>query len=294
MKYFAGIDGGSLKTKCIVCNENGEIVNSSFLGSSNKNIVGEDKAIEIIKNCVKQIGCPHLEAIYIGMSGFKKERDNDFENKLKNSFNTKVIVDSDTKIALFAGTLGKPGIVVISGAGSIVFGYDGKNEERVSGHGWMLGDDHSGYGIGIKAIKATLKCFEGTGPQTVLYPKLLDYYEVENINQLIKKIYNKEIDRNKIACSTKHIAKLAEMDSLIKNIFSDVGMGLADEATVLIKKMKLENVPIVLVGGVFECGELIINPLRNQLKKNGVNFELVKPQIDPAYTAALLALRSVL
>src|SRR5699024_3577731 len=65
-------------------------------------------------------------------------------------------VDNDAIIALYSGTMGKPGIVQISGTGSITYGINEQGERsRVGGWGHFIDERGSGYGLGHDALHAT-------------------------------------------------------------------------------------------------------------------------------------------
>ncbi len=63
------------------------------------------------------------------------------------------IVVNDALVALEAGAPASPGVVIISGTGSIAYGRNARNEgARAGGWGHVLGDEGSGYWIGRAAI----------------------------------------------------------------------------------------------------------------------------------------------
>ena len=79
------------------------------------------------------------------------------------------IVVNDVVGAWVTATGVGPGIAVISGTGSNVFGVgpDGR-AWRAGGWGHLLGDEGSGYWFGVQSIKAALADREASGPRTAL------------------------------------------------------------------------------------------------------------------------------
>ena len=148
MKYLIGIDGGGTKTKCVIANLQGNPVYETSGGPSNFLIHGLDKVSENILNlltdCVKNLKCDFrdLACIVIGTAGAGRKEDADKLKshflkyaKSKNSVIKNLIIESDARIALEGAFSGKPGTILISGTGSIMFGKD--TDGRYSSSWWF-------------------------------------------------------------------------------------------------------------------------------------------------------------
>ena len=82
-------------------------------------------------------------------------------------YKSRVLVVNDALIALVAGARDEPGIVIIAGTGSIVYGRNAAGEAaRAGGWGHMIGDEGSGYWIGREALAAVMRGGDGRGPET--------------------------------------------------------------------------------------------------------------------------------
>lgn len=89
-----------------------------------------------------------------------------------------VAVGGDTEVAL-ASAPGAPrdGLVLIAGTGAIAARLAGGRRSRVvDGHGWLLGDDGSGYWLGAQAVRAALAALDGSGAWTALVDKVAAHY----------------------------------------------------------------------------------------------------------------------
>lgn len=74
-------------------------------------------------------------------------------------------VRSDLEVAFAAGTAAVDGSVLIAGTGAVAGRIaGGRLVAAVGGHGWLLGDEGSGFWLGREAVRATLRALEGTGP----------------------------------------------------------------------------------------------------------------------------------
>lgn len=87
-------------------------------------------------------------------------------------------VGGDTEVALAAAP-GAPadGLVLIAGTGAIATRLAGRRRAAVAdGHGWLLGDEGSGFWLGGRAVRAALEALDGRGPWTSLVARVTAHY----------------------------------------------------------------------------------------------------------------------
>jgi glucosamine kinase len=87
-------------------------------------------------------------------------------------------VGGDTEIALAAAP-GAPadGLVLIAGTGAIASRLRDRRRASVTdGHGWLLGDEGSGFWLGGHAVRAALEALDGRGPWTSLVGRVTAHY----------------------------------------------------------------------------------------------------------------------
>ncbi|WP_335973513.1 BadF/BadG/BcrA/BcrD ATPase family protein [Streptomyces sp. CA2R106] len=87
-------------------------------------------------------------------------------------------IGGDTEVALAAAP-GAPadGLVLIAGTGAIAARLAGGRSAAVSdGHGWLLGDEGSGFWLGNRAARAALEALDGRGPWTALVPRVVAHF----------------------------------------------------------------------------------------------------------------------
>lgn len=87
-------------------------------------------------------------------------------------------VGGDTEVAL-ASAPGAPadGLVLIAGTGAIATRLTGRRRSAVvDGHGWLLGDEGSGFWLGGRAVRAALEALDGRGPWTSLVGRVAAHY----------------------------------------------------------------------------------------------------------------------
>ncbi|GAG67886.1 unnamed protein product, partial [marine sediment metagenome] len=122
-----------------------------------------------------------------------------FNDKLNSYLNPKgTIICNDTRIGLESGSESKNKIIIIAGAGSNCFGIneDGK-QAGASGWDFILADEGSGYSVGLKALKAIVKAYDGRGEKTLLSKTILEELNLNEIPDLIKWAYGRLFPKDK-------------------------------------------------------------------------------------------------
>jgi N-acetylglucosamine kinase-like BadF-type ATPase len=150
-----------------------------------------------------------------------------------------------------AATRGEPGIVVISGGGAVAYGRTALGGSlRVGGWGHLLGDEGSGYWIGLEAIKAALRSWAGMIPKTALETRVMETLGAEDDRQVLGRVYSGSFSEAEIAGLVLLVASLARDDDELSDwILDEAAYHLASMAEAVQKR--LGELPIYLSGGVF-------------------------------------------
>jgi len=76
-----------------------------------------------------------------------------------------------------------------------------------------------------------------------------------------------------------------------RDILAQAGreLGLAATAVIHALGMEKDEFDVVLVGGVFQAGELLVEPLRQVIARLAPHASFIPPRHDPATGAALMA-----
>ena len=210
----------------------------------------------------------------------------------------RVRVVEDARIAVAGATESGEGVILISGTGVNAFGvYQGRTA-RASGWGYLVGDEGSGFDIGRRALQAVLWAYDGRGPATQLTPALLAAWDAPTPEQLLDHIYIIPVPRDRIAALAQLVAQVArDGDAVAGAIYAEGGRQLGLAAAAVVRRLGLDGATatIALVGGVFQAGALITEPIRQTLHSQlGFTPALVTPLHPPAYGAVRLALAELL
>lgn len=304
-QLYLGVDGGGTKTNIALMNEAGEIVAEASGGPANPLRVGVETAVTNIANAI-DAACDNaglsrgdIVAATLGLAGVRRQ---DIRDRVRDSFMARyrvrrLDITTDADIALYGTTLGKAGLVVIAGTGSICLGVNDKGEQFISG-GWgpIAGDEGGGRGIAAEALHAVAKASDGRGKKTKLSQRAAEYFRASNVENLIGAIYAPRMDNSRIAGFARLVVETAQDgDNIAVEILNDAGRELGTAAAAVLRKLGLQKrkVPIGCVGSVFNAGELLTKPMTEIINKVAPKAYLTDPQMPPAHAGALLAMINV-
>lgn len=299
-----GVDGGGTKTHIALMNSAGDIVSEGFAGPANPLRVGVETSVANILKAINDacdaggLSRGDITSATLGLAGVRRM---DIRQRIRDSFVQhirvkRIEVITDAEIAWYGTTLGKPGLVVIAGTGSICFGKNAKGEIAISG-GWgpLAGDEGGGVGIARDALHAVAKASDGRGKQTALSKQASDYFRASGPENLIVAIYSPQVDNSRIAGFARLVVESAlEGDTIAVDILNDAGRELGVAATAVIKKLRLsrQKIPIGCVGSVFKAGSILTKTMIGTIHQAAPKAYLTEPVMPPAHAAALMALRN--
>jgi len=173
MSVILGIDGGGTNTRAAIVVD-GKVVGSGQSGSIKRLRVGAEAAEAnlraVLKECFSQSGVKGVQAASCGVASASMPGITEWITAVFDDFGVeRSEVVGDEVIALDAAFHGGAGILQIAGTGSNCIGRaaDGSRE---SAGGWSsrLGDEGSGYWIGVHAIRRGLHAYDREEPTDVL------------------------------------------------------------------------------------------------------------------------------
>jgi len=300
MAFYIGLDGGGTKTKCVVVDEQMNVLSELVGGPSNFLVFGVDNVTEslfdLITKSIKQAGIETsaIASVLLGTAGAGRKED---AERLENSFIQKAnesnlpikkfVVESDARIALEGAFSGKPGSILIAGTGSIMFGKDSQgNIHRVGGFGRILGDEGSGFHIGRSGLTAVAKQFDGRGETTKLTVLLKEKFNITNSKELILAVYKDNFDVATVAPLVIQAAE--EGDFVCKKIIQTEVAELLLHIESMKKLINEDELKISLIGGTITTDNFYARLFRNEAN-NIEGVQISEPELEPALGAALLA-----
>ncbi|KAA8915761.1 hypothetical protein TRICI_002089 [Trichomonascus ciferrii] len=164
VKLVASIDGGGTKTRVFICNEHGEEVGFGQGGSSNVASVGVEGMLQSVKQAFEAARVQgEFVALWAGFAGIGSRTHEEALDALSGLFQIDrqhIILNNDASLlcSQLTFTTEPRAVGLIAGTGSIAMAFDGTCMlARAGGFGHMLGDEGSGYWIGLEGIKEVLR-----------------------------------------------------------------------------------------------------------------------------------------
>jgi N-acetylglucosamine kinase-like BadF-type ATPase len=199
-------------------------------------------------------------------------------------YKARMVVVNDALIALEAGIGEGPGIVLISGTGSIAYGRNNNGEAaRAGGWGYVLGDEGSGYWIGRAAIRAVLRESDRRGAPTLLTDMLLKHFDVKRPQDLMHAVYYRGVKPPEIAALAPYVQEaFTQGDRVAEGIMDGTARELAGYAVTVARRLKMQDNPFGL--------HWLIRELPNRIRPDAPHVQLRVLDKEPASGAVRLAL----
>ncbi|HEY2467229.1 MAG TPA: BadF/BadG/BcrA/BcrD ATPase family protein [Terracidiphilus sp.] len=268
MSVVLGIDGGGTRTRASIV-EGERVVAFAENGSIKRLRVGETAAEanlrEILKDVFAQAGVKGVKAASAGVASASMPGVKEWITTVFDGFGVEHSeVVGDEVIALDGAFKGGPGILQIAGTGSNCIGRS-PNGERESAGGWSsrLGDEGSGYWIGLHAIRRALNAFDREEPTRIL-DTVGAIWGTNTIEELVN--LGDGTPSPDFAALAPAISKLAEEgDTVALSVLKQAVADLVDSVLLVRTKLRRKHnlkaeVPVAWIGSVIGKARLVREP----------------------------------
>ena len=303
MKYFLGLDGGATKTEGVIIDEQEKLVAHIIGGPVNYHQGGEEETKHNLEKVIEEslvqanLKIEEISFAVLGLAGRDTKKDEKILDEIarhlfNGSFREKIEVVSDVEIAYKATITRDYGIVLISGTGANCFAKGKNGQVAWAGDwGWLLGDQGSGFALGLGALKRVMREFDGRGPATSLTRLILAKLGLGQASDLSHWVYQKEIPIKDIAGLAPLVFEAYKRgDKVAQNLVNKLVVEMVISLEVVAKKTNLlrEKFEIGLVGGVFK-EKLVVELFKERIKQTLPKAKLVLSGMEPALVAAIMA-----
>ena len=297
--FVLGIDAGATKTVCLLADEHGTTVSEGRGPGANLHLAGE-LAVEKVLHEVMEAALGERAiapaAICLGIAGVDREDEARTVRSIMRRIGHKsrILVVNDALVALVAGSRDRPGIVIIAGTGSIVYGRNARGEAaRAGGWGHMIGDEGSGYWIGREALAAVMRAADDRGPATRLTDDILSFFGVADVSRLPRIVYDREVPRMSVAALGPIVQGAAAQGDLVaarilEHAANELLLGAGSVASAL--QMRGDAFSFLLAGGVFPAVPWLGTELSRRLPEVAPRCQVRVLEEEPAVGAVWLAL----
>ena len=303
MRYVIGVDGGGTKTNAAAFGEQNGVVGVGASGPANQRSVGTDAASVNIAQAIRgalqaaDLALGQIAAITLCLAGFDTDLDLPVPQRALRSlgFTGPTIIENDVVGAWAGATEAQPGVVIIAGTGATGLGMNAKGQLwRTDGWDYILGDDGSGYAIGLAAIRAAMRMLDGRDQATALLREMQAIYGVNNAEEMRRLVDSTPFGKFEIAAFAERVWEAAQQgDPVARRIFTEAGKRLGESAVAIIRMLTMEGdaFPVSTVGSVFKSEPWVTDPFRAIISGTAPQVTFQPPLHPPEVGAALLALR---
>ncbi|HKK92645.1 MAG TPA: BadF/BadG/BcrA/BcrD ATPase family protein [Longimicrobiales bacterium] len=292
-----GVDGGGTRTRAVALDEDGRELGRADGEAALIDPLRPEAAADAVERTIRSAvasagnGLP-AAALWAGLAGAGSERARSAVEDVLRGRNLAraTVVGTDLEAAFRDAFPEGPGILLIAGTGSVATGRgDGGEEMRVGGWGALLGDEGSGYRIGLEGLRAAMRMADGRAHPTGLLPALIEASGCPSVADL--PVWVAEASKGQVAALVRIVVEAADAgDAAAGHILGEAVEALADHATALRESLAPWGGPadVALAGGLLASPEALIRTrVVVELEQRGLRVS--DRVVDAARGAANLA-----
>ena len=299
-----GIDGGGSKTRAMVADEHGGMI-GDVVGPGSAVRPGRVEAsanviAEVVKDALASCEMTHVvpKVLCVGVAGVGREAERQelWQALVGRDLADEVVIHADFSIALDDAFGEGPGVLLVSGTGSVAFGRGPSGQiARCGGWGPVCGDEGSGQWVGRRALSVVTAAADGREPETALVGAVLTAAQVNDPQELIA--WAAQATPSLLASLAPVVSSVAEAGDLRANAI----LSLAVEELVLHVRTLSRQLfgderaatPVALTGGMLTKGTTLRKRLEHRLKSAVPGAQIHVGDVEPARGAVHSALRYV-
>ena len=296
-RFAAGLDGGGSKTALCCIDGGGNIICRDSFGQMNINGMDRPAVNKTLADAAGRIAemqssgaaCAGMTIATAGISN--PECHSIIETGLRAAgYRGSFDLRGDHEAALH-GAVGRVGLVLIAGTGSICFGRDeGGRTARAGGWGYLLDDEGGGYALGRDILKAVLRAADGRAKPTALTGAVYRQFSVQMPEDLIRVAYDPALGKANIAGLAPLLQEAADDgDAAAKGIADHAAAELAALCAAVVDKLQLSQSVLAFSGSILTNIMALREDLEIRIKQKYPLLRVISPLHDAAWGAADLA-----
>jgi len=306
--YIIGIDGGGTKTAAVILNRRGELLGAGQGGPSTYGVVAEETTRSSIAEAAAvaraaaglgESAPGRFAAAFLGLGNVVSEADRAAVREIATGLGLAALemtgVDHDCRAALAGGLSGRSGIVLIAGTGTSCYGRNPAGESwRAGGWGPLIDDEGSGYWLGIQAMRAAVRDYDGRDKPTRLSAMVQQALGLADLNDLMNRLYAAGMSRTEIAGLAPVVFAAAEASDPAAGALIRAGcQAMAECVAAAARRLGLERGPVELAvtGGLTRAGAAFFAPLEAAVTRRLAGCRVLPAELPPALGAGLLGLQ---
>jgi glucosamine kinase len=253
---------------------------------------------QTVQDALAACGMTHVRprVLCVGVAGVGREPEREalWQALLGRDLADDVVIHADFTVALDDAFGDGPGILLISGTGSVAFGRSpGGASARAGGWGPVMGDEGSGAWIGRRALGIVCAAADGREPATALTGAILTAAQANDVQHLVEWAGN--APPSQLASLAPVVMSVADAGDLRANSLVTLAV---EELVLHIRALALSlfvderaAVPVAFTGGMLTRGSTVRKRLEHRMRSAVPGAQLQPGEVDPARGAVRGALR---
>ena len=168
------------------------------------------------------------------------------------------------------GTDWEHSVTLVVGTGSIACGRNGElRTARVGGWGYLLGDEGSGFSIGLAGLRAVCQSHDLGEAATEFQESMLRQLGLSSPTELVGFIYQNPLPRAQVAELSETVLAHSEKDPIAGQILTDSVEAMVQLVTSTLRRLDLSDSTFALAmcGGILSNNSIIVDRLLRELEQ---------------------------
>jgi N-acetylglucosamine kinase-like BadF-type ATPase len=294
MTLYMGIDGGGSNLRVVIVDEQMQMRVTVQRGTANPRIIGQEQSALLIQDAMREAltqVTERVRGVGIGIAGASAVYARDWLENVIHAVlpDVPVAAGSDYEIALVGANGAREGVLLLAGTGSVAFGVNAAGKSlQVGGWGYLLGDEGSGYWIGMQALQVVTKIIDGQLQATSsLKQCIMDKLNLTQASDILAWVYGQKLTpvANVAQLSSLVLAEAQGGDTQSQMIITQAVDHLVHLAKTTMRQLDMIEAKIAFAGGLLESQNLLSAKV---IEKLGLS-EHPQAKYPPMLGAALLA-----
>ena len=293
--YYIAADGGGSKLQAILYDDSFRILRSGCVAGVNTLFKPKDVVQKNIDSMIRDLlteengapRVPSLKAADLCMVGA-----GDIMRQALERYTTveNVCFRSEPIVGL-AAAFKTQGAVALSGTGSDAFFVkDGMIQSSVGGWGPLLGDEGSGYDIGLRTLKAAIYASEGRGEKTAIYDLVMEKWDLPNLWGIVTHLAGNPDARHEVASAARLCAKAAAAgDRVALRIYEIAALEMVYQTRTVIDRHENDwDGSVVIMGGSWKGHPSMFGIFKHEIELLYPGATVHRPCFEPVVGCAVL------
>ncbi len=294
--FFLGIEGGATHTVALLVDTQGHLVQRFDSGPANVKLLSDAQILRLFRSIASAL--PQPDALAIGLAGARYEADLSrirlAAAKAWPAVPCRATNDLETALAAAetpSRTDAAARVFILSGTGSCCYGRNAAGKTaKVGGWGHVLGDNGSGYQIGLLGLKAVIAQYDRDLAWPKLGRKFLERLAFNEPDELVNWIQRAE--KPEVAALAVEVFSAAQHgDKLAADVLDRAAQSLVSDAIACARHLAAPKSPVhfILAGSVLLKQPRFAQRIASRIRKLWPNAVVSNLDREGAWGAVALA-----